>query len=93
MRIIKAIWFFYRKLIIPALVSSVAIGLGIGGVFYAKTIGVTYLFLSLLFHYFIYEVKNKNEYYFYYNLGLSRLTLWGITFVLGLMVSSFFMII
>jgi len=89
MRTLKAILIFYQKLITPTLILSGLlgiIGLGITGEFSLKAIGISYIFLGLLFHYFIYEVRNSNEYYFYYNLGLSRLSLWIITFVLSLII-------
>lgn len=87
MRIVKSILIFYQKLIMPALALSGLMGLigfGITGDFSLKTIGVSYIFLGLLFHYFIYGVSNSNEYYFYFNMGLSRLSLWVITFILNL---------
>ncbi len=96
MRIIKAILIFYQKLILPTLVLSGLLGLigfAIAGEFSLKTIGISYIFLGLLFHYFIYEIRNSNEYYFYYNLGLSRLSLWIITFVLSLVIGLIFIII
>ncbi len=40
------------------------------------SIGMTYLFISLLSHFFLYEIKDKNEYYFFYNSGLSKKNLW-----------------
>jgi hypothetical protein len=69
------------------------IGLGIVGAFSLKTIGISYIFSGLLFHYLIYEVRNRNEYYFYYNLGLSRLILWVVTFVLSLLIGLTFIFI
>ena len=96
MRTLKAILIFYQKLIIPTLILSGLlgfIGLGITGEFSLKTIGVSYIFLGLLFHYFIYEVRNNNEYYFYYNMGLSRLSLWLITFFLSLIIGLTFILL
>jgi len=48
-----------------------------------KSIGFSFLFIAPLMQYFIYEVKNKHEYYFYYNLGLSNTILWVSTIVIG----------
>lgn len=93
MRILKAILIFYQKLIVPTLILSGLIGLmglALFGEFSLKTIGISYIFLGLLFHYFIYEVRNSNEYYFYYNMGLSRLSLWIITFGLSLVIGLIF---
>ncbi len=96
MRTLKAILIFYQKLIIPTLIVSVVMGMigyGMSKEFSLKAIGISYLFLGLLFHYFIYEVRNSNEYYFYYNLGLSRLSLWVISFVLSLAIGLIFILL
>jgi len=96
MRTFKAILIFYQKLIIPSLIISGLlgfIGFRITGEISLKTIGISYIFFGLLFHYFIYEVRKGNEYYFYYNLGLSRLSLWIITFVLNLIIGLIFMLL
>jgi hypothetical protein len=42
---------------------------------------------SLFFQYIIYETKNPNEYYFYYNLGLSKYILWFSNFIFSLILS------
>lgn len=90
MRILKAILIFYQKLIVPALVLSALLGFftfGITGEFPGKTVGISYFVFALVFHFFIYEVRNRNEYYFYYNIGLSHLSLWviscAISFIIG----------
>lgn len=96
MRTLRAILIFYKKLVIPNLILSGLsgfIGLGIAGDFFLKTIGVSYIILGLLFHYFIYEVRDSNEYYFYYNMGLSRLSLWIITLVLNLIIGLTFILL
>ena len=87
MQIVKAIFLFYRKLIIPSLVFSLFIGfigLKTEGLNFLNTVGISFIFSGLLFHYFIYEVWNNKEYYFYFNLGLSRYILWLITFIFHL---------
>jgi hypothetical protein len=96
MRILKAIWIFYRKLILPTLILAGLlgfIGFGITGEFSFKTIGISYFIIGLLFHYFIYEIRNFNEYYFYYNVGLSRLNLWIITVSLNFIICLIFIIL
>jgi hypothetical protein len=96
MRMLRAILIFYQKLFVPALVLSGLLGLigfGISGVFSLRAIGVSYFFFGLLFHYFIYEVRNFNEYYFYYNLGLSRLSLWLVTLFLNLVIGLIFILL
>jgi len=49
-----------------------------------KSIGLAFLFIAPLMQYFVYEIKNKHEYYFYYNLGLSNAKLWVSTFIIGI---------
>lgn len=93
MRILKAVLIFYQRLIVPSLIFSGLLGLlgmGITGKFSIKTIGISYIVIGLLFHYFVYEIRNPNEYYFYYNIGLSKLTLWVITLALNLLIGLTF---
>jgi hypothetical protein len=89
MQIIKGILFFYKKLVIPSVILSVMIaliGMSITGRFSLKGIGLAYLFSSLLFQYFIYEIRNPNEYYFYYNIGLNKGILWSTTILISLII-------
>ena len=77
---------FYKRLLIP--ISSIAIALGFLGFIFTgepslKIAGLAYIVLSPFFHYFIYEGFNPNEYYFFYNLGLSKLSLWVGTLMLS----------
>ncbi len=37
-----------------------------------------------LTHYFIYELRNENEYYFYFNMGLNKIMLYASTVILNL---------
>lgn len=86
---LKAILIFYQKLIVPASILTGLIGVmgfGITEEFSFKVLGISYVILALLFHYFIYEVKHFNEYYFYYNMGLNRLTLWTANCILSLII-------
>lgn len=88
MQLLSGIWIFYRKLIIPTLFAAIAIGaiiMGVSGSFYVKPIGVGYIFLTPVFHYFIYEVRNPGEYYFYYNMGLTKGFLW----IMSVLLSAF----
>ncbi len=96
MNIVKAILFFYKKIFIPTIFLAGLlgiIGLTVSVELFLKTFGISYLFLGFLFHYVIYELRNKNEYYFYYNLGFSKLNLWIVTFVFGLITALFFIIL
>lgn len=53
--------------------------------------GLTYMVSAPIMHYFSYEVRNPNEYYFYNNLGFSRSFLWiftvGSAVIVGLIFS------
>lgn len=92
----KAILIFYQKLIIPTLILSGLLGfagLGINGAFSLASVGVSYIFTGPLFHFFIYEIRNYNEYYFYYNLGLSRISLWVITIILNFVIGFIFILL
>ena len=85
---VKAIFLFYKKLMVPSLLFSILIGvfsIYMSGQFSATSFGLSYLLLPLLMHYFIYEVRNKNEYFFYHNLGLSKLSLWISTLIISLL--------
>jgi ABC-type sugar transport system ATPase subunit len=42
------------------------------GKFSWGTVGIGYILITLVFQYFIYEIRNPNDYYFYYNMGLSK---------------------
>jgi len=86
MRIFASIIMFYRKLIIPSAVFSILIGMAgitITGSFSLKYTGLAYLFICPMVHYFVYELIYAKEYYFYYNLGLSRGSLWASTLVIS----------
>lgn len=51
-----------------------------------KGVGFSFVFLTPVFHYLTYEIRNPNEYFFYYNLGLSKLILWTSTLVISLII-------
>jgi len=86
MRIITGIWLFYKKLIVPSIVMAIFIGstsLITSDSVSIHVIGFSYLIFALFFHFVVYEIRNPNEYYFYYNLGLSKLILWISTLILS----------
>ncbi len=94
----KGIWAFYRKLLVPAFSFSAPIGFltyletgNFTGSF--KITGISYLFFALAAHYFIYEIFNPKEYYFYYNMGICKLTLWLSTLALSSIVCFLFFIL
>jgi hypothetical protein len=87
MRIIHGLFYFYLKLIIPSLLLSTFLSLWMLGFAELSTgMGISFLFLLPVFQYLVYELRNPGEYYFYYNLGLSRSWLWRITLAIGMLV-------
>ncbi|MGE0078139.1 MAG: hypothetical protein AB7S48_09785 [Bacteroidales bacterium] len=95
MRTIKSILIFYEKIVIPAAVVSIVLGLfsiKLSVAPFFKGTGFAYMFIGPLFHYFVYETRNPNEYYFYYNLGLNKISLWLssvlISILIGLILST-----
>jgi len=74
---LKILWIFYRKLLIPAVLFSLLTSIPAGINF--ETFSFGFLFIFPLMHYFIYELRLKNEYHFYANFGFSRISLWMIT--------------
>jgi len=77
MKQLKTYYFFYKKILIPSFLVSLVVAFLVG--FSVENLMLAYLFFAPFFHYFIYEVRNNNEYYFYANFGLSRIFLWKIT--------------
>ncbi|MHA4896323.1 hypothetical protein ACXZ1K_16335 [Pedobacter sp. PWIIR3] len=78
MRLLNGFWLFYQKLVIPSLIVSTMLSVLVFGYTEAfKGCGISFIFLTPAFHYFTYDLKNPNEYYFYYNLGLGKLLLWS----------------
>jgi len=76
-RLLPVLWVFYKKLSTPSLALAILIGLITGSL---ASVVYTFFFLLPFFHFFIYEIRYPKEYYFYYNLGLDKKTLWIISF-------------
>jgi hypothetical protein len=94
MRIINGLWVFYKKLVIPSAALSVCLGLMMGtGMKVLGMAGFSYIFIAPFFHLMIYDLTNPKEYYFYYNLGLSRLMLWFATVVTSIIIGLILMAI
>jgi hypothetical protein len=76
---LKPLLFFQKRLTPPVLLISILLGLAL----YQNipAIGLIFMVLMPLWHFYIYEVRYKNEYYFYFNLGFTRLGLWLSTLV------------
>ncbi len=87
-RIIYAL-VFYKKLVVPIAVLSILLGVIVGastGQFTAKSIKLMYIVFTPFVLFFVYEVRSPNEYYFYYNLGLSKRQLWGSAMLISVIV-------
>lgn len=80
---LKSLILFQRRIIPWALLFSVPLGL----ILFKKPwgIGLMLLFLAPILHYYTYEVRSKNEYIFYFNLGFTRFGLWISTFGIGVL--------
>lgn len=90
MRLLKTALHFYRRLFIPSLLVSLAFGafsIPLTGDFANGSAAFAYLFFSPVFHYLVYDVYYEDEYYFYYNLGLSKQILWGFTVFMGIIIN------
>ncbi|WP_146105305.1 hypothetical protein [Polaribacter butkevichii] len=101
MRIITSLLIFYKKLIVPSLLMALLSGfaykyvlIAMGKIdsdaiplFSSGAAAGAYFIFSLAFQFFIYEIKNANEYYFYYNLGLTKYVLWISNLIISLMLT------
>ena len=94
MNIITVLWIFYKKLILPSLAVSILLAIiFIGSVKITSGIGIAYIFITPFFHFLLYDLARPNEYYFYYNLGISKLVLWVSSIITSLIVSIILMLI
>lgn len=73
---------FQKKIFFRSYLISIVIGLLAERKL--ASIGFSFLFISLFIHYFSYEIKNKENYYYYFNLGFSKIFLWFSTLIIGL---------
>ncbi|WP_144283928.1 hypothetical protein [Chryseobacterium echinoideorum] len=78
---LKILWFFYKKLLIPGVLFSFLLSFMIG--FNTRIFGLSFMLIFPLLHYFIYELRFRNEYIFYANFGFSRISLWTITVIIS----------
>jgi hypothetical protein len=96
MSFIKPAIIFYLKIIVPNITISTLLLLVVFFItreIQLKIFGFSFIFFGFLIHYFIYEVKNYNEYYFYNNIGLSNLKLRIISFILSLIIGLSFILL
>lgn len=66
---------FYRRIFIPAFLISTLYILVLGGS------GFIFFFLTPIAHFVVYEHFYKQEYFFYYHIGLSKKSLWSASIV------------
>ncbi|CAM1344949.1 conserved membrane hypothetical protein [Tenacibaculum amylolyticum] len=81
MRSIKNILLFQRKIFFISYIIAISFSQ------FAENkkiaLAIIFFFISLFTHLFIYDINNKNKYYFYYNVGLSYNILWFSTITIG----------
>lgn len=83
-RLFKAWLIFYKKLILPSLVTALLLAvlyLPVNKI--VQGAALAYIPLSLFYQYIFYDYSRKDEYLFYYNLGLSKRALWLISLSAG----------
>lgn len=82
---------FQLRLLLPTF--CVALAIGVAGYFMVWSTpiipgtGFGYFLAGPMVHYYLYELRHPNEYYFYFNAGLSKILLYsttvGLNVVLG----------
>ena len=94
---VKLYWQFYKSTLILNLASSVLLAIIVKLAAMADTpLSIIYInccmFVGPFICFYYNELSNKNEYYFYYNKGISKLSLYIITFSIyisiGLLIQS-----
>jgi hypothetical protein len=89
-------WLFYKKLIIPSLALAFLISL-VGMVdsssYSLASVGASYIFITPALHYLTYELRHKNEYYFYLNQGFSKWLLWTLTCIVSFFIGLIFILL
>lgn len=92
---LQTLWLFYRKIIFSSVILTFLLTLLNGGFFNNWSLSfaiITFLVLLPFMQLYFYELSNKNEYYFYANLGLLKTTLWYLTLA-AVVISIFITII
>ena len=93
---LHAFYLFYVKLSTPSILIALIIALSyllITGTFSSHLVGYSYFFLAIGFHFILYDLNNPGQYYFYYNLGISRRTLWVCSILANFIIGSIFFVI
>lgn len=82
---LKILWIFYMKLLIPTVLFSLLFAFQTG--FIAGNFGFCFLMILPAFHYLVYELRLKQEYFFFAHFGFSRSFLWIATASIGFTVN------
>ena len=93
MRLILGIWLFYIKIFVPAMAVTAiltVLDLLLTGGLNLHISGFAFIFLAPIFHFILYEFSDPTQYYFYYNLGLNKASLWISTLLISLAVTLIF---
>lgn len=94
MNIFIALWIFYKKLILPSLaVSALLATFEFEPDRIIQGTGMAYVVLTPVFQYLLYDLTNSNQYYFYYNLGISKILLWISTIIYSLIIGLILMLV
>ena len=80
MRILKNILLFQKRIFFKAYILSVIAGSLFGGK--PVLVAIYLFFVAPFIHYSVYDLMDKQKYYYYHNLGLSKTTLWISTMVI-----------
>ena len=80
--LISAYWQFYKS-IFPFIVAFTVICIIGLGIYWGFLLCIS---LGLLIGFFGFSTFRKDEYYFYYNLGLTKLKLLKVTFIINFLV-------
>lgn len=89
---IRLLMSFHQKLLLPTFCCAVGIGFAGYCMIWSTPIiegtGFGYIVAGPLTHYFTYDIKNENEYYFYFNSGLNKLVLYASTVTINLIIGG-----
>ncbi len=96
MRSVLCFYYFYKKLI--GILATISLLIGIisylmQGSFSFKMVGLAYLISTPFIHFFVYEIGKPREYYFYYNMGMSKLQLWISSILTSLLIGIFLLLL
>jgi len=92
----KSFYIFYVKIFFPALALSALMGF-IGASNSASTyfnyVGIAIILITPLMHYLTYELRSNNEYFFYFNQGLSKTRLWILSCLTSFLIGLLFLLV